>query len=52
VNYQFWRYAAVDADLRSRLLAEWNRPTWWPVAVFLVLFVGAVALTVVRGRRR
>jgi ABC-type transport system substrate-binding protein len=52
VNYQYWRYAAIDAGARERSLARWNRPVWWPMAVLAGLFTAGLALTVLRGRRR
>lgn len=52
VNYQFWRYAHVDAEARAVALAEWNRPVYWPVVLFTLALVGGVGGTVWRGRRR
>ena len=51
VHDQYLRYVAVDGAERARLVAEWNRPTRWPVAVLLLGFVGLVGVTMVRGRR-
>jgi oligopeptide transport system substrate-binding protein len=50
VTYHNWRYVAVDAAMRERLLAEWNRPTRWPLAVLGALMLGLLGITVVRGR--
>jgi ABC-type transport system substrate-binding protein len=36
------RYYRLDPTLRSEKLAQWNRPTWWPVAA-IVLAIGLVA---------
>jgi ABC-type transport system substrate-binding protein len=50
VNDQFWRYVAVDDALRDRLVAEWNPPTRWPLAVLGLVFVGLLGLSLRGGR--
>jgi ABC-type transport system substrate-binding protein len=35
------RYLKLDAATRAARLAEWNRPTWWPLALLAVLVVAA-----------
>ena len=41
------KYYRVDPQLRVAKQAEWNRPTWWPVALLLAL----VAAAIVAARR-
>ncbi len=37
------KYKRIDPELREELRREWNRPIWWPVAVFFgVLFLTAL----------
>lgn len=36
------QYMKIDSDLRSKKIAEWNPPIWWP----LLLLVGLVGLLV------
>ncbi len=41
------RYLRVDAAERTRKIAEWNQPVWWPL---LLLAAGAVAILVATRR--
>jgi len=41
------KYYRVDPQLRVARQAEWNQPTWWPVALLLAL----VAAAIVAARR-
>jgi hypothetical protein len=41
------RYLRVDARERTRRIAEWNHPVWWPL---LALAAGVLAV-LVRTRR-
>ncbi len=45
------KYQRVDAGMRERLRAEWNRPVIWPL-VLVVLVLGAIALPAIIGHRR
>jgi oligopeptide transport system substrate-binding protein len=45
------KYQRVDASMRERLRAEWNRPVFWPV-VLSVLVLVAIALPAIIGHRR
>ncbi|HEX2541861.1 MAG TPA: ABC transporter substrate-binding protein [Caldimonas sp.] len=36
------KYYRVDPQLRVAKQAEWNRPTWWPVALLLALVLAAI----------
>jgi len=45
------KYVDLDAPLRARLRAEWNRPVRWPLAVLAVLAV-LVVIPAVRTYRR
>ena len=52
VNYQFWRYCAVDDEMRDRMIKEWNRPTWWPILVVVALLALLIGKTVFTGSAR
>ena len=41
------RYLRIDADERTRKIAEWNRPVWWPL---LALAVGVLAIFIATRR--
>lgn len=48
------RYMRLDTGLRARLLAQWNRPVWWPLplaGLTLLLLLG-IARRVYRRRER
>ena len=45
-------YLRLDPELRARKLAEWNRPTWWPVPLILLVLAGAVVPAWLGYRRR
>jgi ABC-type transport system substrate-binding protein len=51
VNYGYWAYAGIDAEARRERLAEWNRPTRWPLFLMLGI-VGMLVGATVWGRRR
>jgi len=38
------RYYRVDPALRTKKLAEWNHPVWWPLVAFGVLLLALVVL--------
>ncbi|HLJ56073.1 MAG TPA: ABC transporter substrate-binding protein [Chthonomonadaceae bacterium] len=46
------KYWNVDAPLRARLQAQWNRPNYWPVAILVLLIAIAIvpAAGVVQAR--
>ncbi|MCA8968452.1 MAG: hypothetical protein KDC95_01660 [Planctomycetes bacterium] len=46
VNYQFWRYCAVDDAMRDQRVAEWNKPNRWPLIILSLLFALLVGKTV------
>jgi hypothetical protein len=48
------QYLRVDPALRTRKIAEWNRPIWWPVVLIAIALVAAVlpALRAYRKRER
>ncbi len=48
LNYQYWRYADVDAELRRRLTRAWNRPVVWPLIVLGALLAGLFAASLHR----
>lgn len=50
-NLQFMK---IDAALRTRKIAEWNQPVWWPVAlaVLLLVLLAVPAWRMVRRRDR
>ncbi|MEL6343679.1 MAG: ABC transporter substrate-binding protein [Myxococcota bacterium] len=50
VHDQYYRYADVDVEQRATLVATWNRPVRWPVAVFLMGFIGLIVASVMQGR--
>ncbi len=47
------KYQRLDAPLRTRLRAAWNRPHWMPVAIFaaLIMLVGVPTLVSLRRRQ-
>ena len=45
------RYLRLDAAERTRALAQWNRPVWWPLVTCLVACCG-LALVALRSFRR
>ena len=51
VSYQFWRWCGVDADKRKELLAAWNAPTLWPIAILLLAFFFVAGKTFYGARR-
>lgn len=54
VALDIFKYRRVNPALRAELRARWNRPRWWPVALFaLLLLAGSVpAVATVRARGR
>ena len=52
VTDQYFAYAHVDRALRDELLAEWNRPTRWPLAVGFLAFIGLLGFSVSQRNRR
>jgi ABC-type transport system substrate-binding protein len=46
------KYQRVDADMRERLRAEWNRPAIWPLLVVLLGLLAAAGLVAYAYRRR
>jgi ABC-type transport system substrate-binding protein len=45
------KYGTIDAPLREKLRAEWNRPILWPLVFPAFLVIGAVVYAVRRTRR-
>jgi ABC-type transport system substrate-binding protein len=45
-------YLRLDPALRTRKLAEWNQPVWWPVPLILLALFGAVVPAWFAWRRR
>jgi len=45
------KYKRVDANVRSRMQKEWNRPIFWPVWSFLLLLIATAIPAVVVYRR-
>ncbi len=45
------QYLRIDPALRAQKIAEWNKPTWWPV-VLIALGLAAVLVPAVRTYRR
>src|SRR5690606_26149557 len=45
-------YLKVDAELRAKKIAEWNRPVWWPLGLLalLVLLMAWPAMRLLRRR--
>ncbi len=50
VNYQWWRYLAVDGQARKRALATWNQPVIWPCATAVFGVLALIGFTLWRGR--
>ncbi len=46
------KYQRVDAALRARMRARWNRPMWWPVALLALAFALSAVPAVAAYRRR
>ena len=46
------KYQRVDAGLRARLRAEWNRPVIWPLFVVLLGLLATAGLVAYAYRRR
>jgi len=51
VGHNTLKYQRVDAAMRDRLRAEWNRPVLWPL-LLVALLLAAVAAPAVIGHRR
>lgn len=45
-------YLRLDPALRTRKLAEWNTPIWWPIPLLALFLVGAVVPAWLGWRRR
>ncbi len=45
-------YLHLDPELRTRQLAEWNRPVWWPVPLILIALIAAIVPAWFAWRRR
>jgi len=45
-------YLRLDPALRSKKIAEWNQPVWWPMPLLLLLLVLAVLPAWAAWRRR
>jgi oligopeptide transport system substrate-binding protein len=50
VNDHYWRYVGIDLATRKALLTEWNRPVRWPVYTLVLLLLGLIIQTILRGR--
>ena len=46
------KYQRIDAALRERRRAEWNRPVLWPLGLLVVVIVASAAPAVIGWRRR
>ena len=46
------KYKRIDAELRTQLQAEWNRPKIWPVILVVLLILSAVFAVVWIYRQR
>ncbi|MEW5889782.1 MAG: ABC transporter substrate-binding protein [Pseudomonadota bacterium] len=46
------KYHKIDAALREKMRAEWNRPVLWPLAVLALVVLSAAAPAFVNYRRR
>jgi ABC-type transport system substrate-binding protein len=46
------RYLRLDADERSRAVAAWNRPVWWPLIALVLAAVGLLLVAMHAFRRR
>ena len=46
------KYQKVDAALRERKRAEWNRPVLWPLGLLVLVFLAGAAPAFVSYRRR
>ncbi|MBU0752266.1 MAG: ABC transporter substrate-binding protein [Gammaproteobacteria bacterium] len=51
VGHNTLKYQRIDAAMRERLRAEWNRPVLWPL-LLVTLLLGLVALPAIVGHRR
>ena len=45
-------YLHLDPELRTRELAEWNRPVWWPIPLILIALIAAIVPAWFAWRRR
>jgi len=45
-------YLHLDPELRTRKLAEWNQPVWWPIPLILLALIAAVVPAWFAWRRR
>ena len=52
MGQKFCKYCAVDDEQRTVAIKRLNRPTLWPLWVFLLCGVALVAATLVAARRR
>jgi lipopolysaccharide export LptBFGC system permease protein LptF len=46
------RYLRLDNAQRAALLAEWNRPVWWPMALIAAVLAAGVLIARNSLRRR
>jgi len=46
------KYLRIDAEVRSHERAAWNRPRYWPVALFIILLGGVILFGVTFVKRR
>lgn len=45
-------YLRVDPQLRTKLIAQWNKPVWWPIPLLTLLLFAAVVPAWFVWRRR
>jgi hypothetical protein len=45
-------YLHLDPELRTRKLAEWNQPVWWPIPLILIALIAAIVPAWFAWRRR
>jgi len=45
------RYTVIDAELRAKKQAEWNRKNYWPLTIALTLIIAVVAYGIRRRAR-
>ena len=40
------KYLQVDPEARSKAWQEWNRPSYWPIALLLLALLGAIVYAI------
>ncbi|HNE42894.1 MAG TPA: peptide ABC transporter substrate-binding protein, partial [Rhodocyclaceae bacterium] len=52
VGNNILKYQRIDATLRTKLRAEWNRPVAWPLVAGVLLILAAIVPAAIGYRRR